>query len=89
VALTLLVLRYRSRGLLNLASGRSVSYAELARKVAAQFDGPVTIVGTPRQTPITHRHFDVTALYKAFPTFRFTPLGEGLAKAHREMQGAP
>lgn len=85
VALTLLVLRHRSSGVLNLASGRSISYAELAGKIAALFERPVAIAGTPRQAPVTHRHFDVTALHKAFPAFRFTPLDEGLARAHRDM----
>lgn len=79
------VLQHRSRGTLNLATGRSISYAELARKVAALFQQPVEIVGTSRQNPITHRHFDVTAIHKAFPTFRFTPLDEGLATAHAGM----
>ena len=87
VGLTLLALRLRSSGLLNLATGRSISYAELARKIAAQFERPIEIVGTPRQTPVTHRHFDVTALHKAFPAFRFTPIDEGLARAHCEMIG--
>jgi UDP-glucose 4-epimerase len=85
VALTLLVLSHRSRGLLNLATGRSISYAELARTIAAQFERPIEIVGTSRQTPVTHRHFDVTALHKAFPSFRFTPLEQGIAKAHHDM----
>jgi nucleoside-diphosphate-sugar epimerase len=85
VGLTLLVLRHRSRGVLNLATGRSISYAELARKVAARFERAVAIEGTPRQTPVTHRHFDVTALHKAFPAFRFTPIDDGLARAHRDM----
>ncbi|HEY7519697.1 MAG TPA: NAD(P)-dependent oxidoreductase [Methylomirabilota bacterium] len=85
VALTLAVLRHRSAGMLNLASGRAVSYAELARKVADLFDRPITIAGTPRQTPIGHRHFDVTALHAAFPWFKFTTLEDGLARAHREM----
>jgi UDP-glucose 4-epimerase len=89
VALMLLVLRHRSSGVLNLATGRAISYAELAARVGAQFERPVEIVGTPRQTPVTHRHFDVTALHTAFPTFRFTPLDQGLAKAHREMMGRP
>ena len=84
-ALALLVLRHRSTGLLNLATGRSISYAELARKVAALFDRPIEVVTTPRQNPITHRHFDITALRKAFPTFTLTPLDAGLARAHREM----
>jgi UDP-glucose 4-epimerase len=84
-ALTVLALRHRSAGTLNLATGRSISYAELAQKVAALFDKPIDIIGTSRQTPITHRHFDVTAIHKAFPTFTFTPLDKGLAKAHAEM----
>jgi UDP-glucose 4-epimerase len=84
-ALAWQVLRHRSGGTLNLATGRSISYAELALKVAALFEGPIEVVGTPRENPITHRHFDVTALRKAFPTFRLTPLEAGLIKAHREM----
>lgn len=84
-ALALSVLRHLSSGTLNLATGRSISYADLARKVAALFDKPIDIDGAPRQNPITHRHFDITALREAFPTFVFTPLDDGLAKAHREM----
>jgi len=38
----------------------------------------VQIENRPRQTPVTHRHFDVTAILKAYPTFAFTPLEQGL-----------
>ena len=74
-----------SAGVLNLATGQSISYRDLAAKVAACFDGPIEIAGTPRQTPITHRHFDISALHRAFPEFRFTPLEVGLERAHRGM----
>jgi UDP-glucose 4-epimerase len=84
-ALTLLVLRHLSAGTLNLATGRSISYADLARRVATLFDKPIFLDSAPRQNPITHRHFDITAVRKAFPAFVFTPLEDGLAKAHREM----
>jgi UDP-glucose 4-epimerase len=84
-ALIRLTLCHRSSGTLNLATGRSISYAELAHKVAVLFGGPIEIVGTPRQSPVRHRHFDVVALHKAFPAFTFTPLDVGLAKAYREM----
>jgi nucleoside-diphosphate-sugar epimerase len=87
-ALLRLVLRHRSAGVLNVATGRSISYADLAARIAARFDGPVEIVGTPRQSPVAHRHFDIAALHRAFPEFRFTPLDEGLARAHREMLAA-
>jgi nucleoside-diphosphate-sugar epimerase len=85
VGLLRLVLRHRSAGLLNIATGRSIAYSDLAKKVAALFDRPIEIVATPRQNPITHRHFDVTALHKAFPSFVFVPLEAGLAQAQREM----
>ncbi len=84
-ALALLALRHRSSGTLNLATGGSITYGELAKKVAALFDRPIDIAGTPRQNLITHRHFDVTALHQAFPAFAFTPLDEGLTRAHREV----
>ena len=80
-ALIDLVLRHRSAGMLNLASGTSHSFDEAARAVASTFDPSVKVVHTPRQTAITHRHFDVTALMKAFPTFRFTPLADGVTRA--------
>jgi nucleoside-diphosphate-sugar epimerase len=85
VSLISLTLRHRSSGTINLASGHSVSYAELARKVAALFDRKIEIIGSPRQSPVTHRHFDITALRAAFPTFVFTSQDEGLARAHSEM----
>lgn len=82
VALIDLTLRHRSAGTLNLVSGRSVSFGELARMVAGQFPSTVEIVSLPRQTPVTHRKFDAANLRRAFPDFRLTPLEEGLAAAH-------
>jgi UDP-glucose 4-epimerase len=85
VALIELVICNRSVGTLNLASGGSISYSDLARKVAAQFNKMIEIVGTPRQNAATHRAFDITALYRTFPTFRFTPLETGLAAAQGDL----
>lgn len=36
-------------------------------------------------TRITHRHYYVTKVIKAFPDFRFNPLEAGIARVHREM----
>lgn len=84
--LILEVLRRRSAGLLNIATGRSVSYRRLAEMVAALFPGPVEIAAGPRRQAVTHRHFDVTALRRAFPSFRTLPLEAGLRLAHDEMR---
>jgi nucleoside-diphosphate-sugar epimerase len=83
-ALTLRVLNHGSRGLLNLATGRSRSFGEIARMVAARSSVPVEIRFTPRTSPITHRAFDTTALLKAFPGYVFTSLEQGIALTQAE-----
>lgn len=78
-----LTLMHRSTGLLNIATGHSFSFRAVAEQVVSLFDTPVTIQGTPRQNPITHRHYDITATHKAFPEFHYTSLQDGLAAIHR------
>lgn len=79
-----LVLFHRSEGILNLVTGQSISYKELAQKTASLFDVSIEIVSAPRNNPITHRHFDATAIHKSFPFFQFTSLDEGLKRAFQE-----
>jgi len=83
-ALTFLTILHRSAGTLNLATGQSLSFRETAERVARLSGQNIPVVGTPRQNPVTHRAYDVTAIYRSFPQFRFTPLEQGLAAAHRE-----
>ena len=83
--LTVRCLRHASTGTLNVATGRSVSFHELAELVAKQFPRPVEIVKTPRANPVTHRHYDITNTIKAFPDIRFISLEEGIARVHREL----
>lgn len=75
---------HRSTGTLNVATGSSHSFREVAEFVAREYPGSVEIVTTPRANPITHRHYDVTNLFKAFPGFRFLTLSEGIARVHRQ-----
>lgn len=84
-ALTLRCLLHRSTGTLNVATGVSHSFHDVAQLVAKQFKSAVEIVGTPRANPVTHRHYDVTNTVKAFPDIRFIPLADGVARVHREM----
>ena len=41
-----------------------------------------------RQTPILHRHFDITGLLSAFPDMRFTSIEDGVALVHRQAREA-
>jgi UDP-glucose 4-epimerase len=84
VKLTMLSILHRSNGTLNLATGSSLSFRQMAERVAHLYADKVEIAGTPRNNPITYRTYDVTALHRSFPRFRFTPLELALAAAHGE-----
>jgi nucleoside-diphosphate-sugar epimerase len=75
-----LVITHRSTGVLNVATGASRSFAEVA-EVVASLVPDVTIESKPRSGPVTHRRFDMTVLSAVFPWVRMTPLEEGLARA--------
>jgi UDP-glucose 4-epimerase len=79
VALIDRVIVHRSTGLLNLATGYSIAYADLAKMIAALFSEPIEIACTPRQNQITYRSFDVAAIHRSFPEFKFKSLEQGLA----------
>jgi len=70
----------RTDGILNIASGNAVPFAEVAQIISDLHGNVVNIQGSPRQNPITHRHFDTTRLLHAFPSFQFMPLRTGLAE---------
>jgi UDP-glucose 4-epimerase len=78
-ALVAATLHHRSTGTLNLATGKSTSFREVAEMIAALSGGSVEIRATPRQNPITHRHFDIVDCLKAFPDFHYISLRDGLA----------
>jgi UDP-glucose 4-epimerase len=78
-ALTVQCLRRRSAGTLNVATGVSYSFRDVADIVARRFGVPL-IIGAATQ--VTHRHYDITNIIKAFPDIRFTTLEAGVARMH-------
>ena len=73
-----LTLRHRSTGILNAVSGCSISFGALAGLVQRLGGESVVIESQPRSGPVTHRHFDPTALQRGFPDHRPTGLEIGL-----------
>lgn len=73
-------------GTFNAVTGRSIDFATIARKVAA-LSGGIPVESIPRppgyKAHLLHRHFDIAALLKTFPEFRFASIDEGLARAQR------
>lgn len=77
-------LQQKSEGLLNVVGPEAVSFGEVAEKIC-QLSNPAAQIKTlPRQSPITHKHFDVTNLFKTFPKLASTSLEQGLAETFRE-----
>jgi UDP-glucose 4-epimerase len=69
-----------STGVLNVATGTSSSF-RAAAEIAVQLAGSgAAVEGTPRQNPITHRHFDTAAAQSAFPGFAWTSLRDGIQR---------
>ena len=71
------VIPHTSTGLLNVASGHSITFRALAELIAAKRPS-VRIETLPRKSNVTHRQFDISNIIGAFPKFRFTSLDDGL-----------
>lgn len=73
-------LRQRLTGTLNVATGTSVTFMELAELVARLAPRRVELVRSPRApgAPVTHRAIEVSALRAAIPELRPTALEDGV-----------
>ena len=78
--LTTLCIQSKAEEILNLATGNSTSFHEVASLVSNISSLNVKIEKTVRQNPIWHRHYDITNLIKRFPKFRFKILSEYIAR---------
>jgi UDP-glucose 4-epimerase len=74
------VLGRGSTGVLNVATGTSSSFRAAAEIAVELGGGDAAVEGSPRQNPITHRHFDTAATQAALPGFAWTPLREGIER---------
>lgn len=72
-----LIVHHRSEGILNITTGVSLSFYEIAEEVISQMKSSSKIQTTSRNNPISHRHYDISACHKAFPHFQYTAFKEG------------
>jgi UDP-glucose 4-epimerase len=86
VNIILKIVSHGSTGLLNIATGTSATFRAVAEMVAACAGRAVEIAPSARQNPVTHRHFDITNLLRAFPRIRLKSLDEGLAAMFVDMR---
>ena len=79
--ITRLAIVHKSRGILNVATGTSTSFRAAAKLAVVISGNNSAIKGSPRQNPISHRHFDIVDSLKSFPAFNYVPLREGMQRA--------
>jgi nucleoside-diphosphate-sugar epimerase len=80
------VLRHRSQGTLNIATGEVHSFRNIAESIVKMSKNPVRVRATERQGAMPHggyRAFNASATRAAFPDFRYTELQEGLRIVER------
>jgi len=80
--------RKRISGVFNVASGRSISFAEVARNITASLGRPVDIRHLPAETAVTHRRVDIHALQATLTSFEATPFAIGI-QTMIEQRSAP
>jgi len=89
VKLTLLIIQNKSIGILNGAPDTSITYGDLAVLVGECLKIAPEIKQKSRAAAPTHRYFETSCCYEAFPGFTFTSLEEGLAKTYEKMLEDP
>ena len=80
-AIICLVLKWKSSGTLNIATGHVASFRQIAEMVVSYSKNPVEILVSPRSGPMPHngyRPFDIANSQRAFPEFHFRTLKEAL-----------
>lgn len=80
-----LCLAGQASGVINVASGRSLSFLEVAqelKKALKKNEAPIDFI--PNNSTPSNKYFDNSNLVKAFPFFRFTDFAQALHRA-----GAP
>jgi UDP-glucose 4-epimerase len=81
------VLRHKSTGTLNIATGEVHTFRDIAERVVAVAPRKVAIKSSPRNGPMPHngyRPFDIAACHAAFPDFTYTRIDAGITAAQRE-----
>ncbi len=74
------VLLHKSQGVMNIATGRSYSFKDVADLIIRLSNSESKVIPSVRQNPITHRHFDITVSQQVFPHFKYIELENGISR---------
>ena len=80
---------HKSSGILNIASGKTISFRAIAEKIVFLTNPSIEITETPRAGGIPHngfRPFDIKSTTDYFPNFEYMDISEGLRKLVHDKQ---
>jgi nucleoside-diphosphate-sugar epimerase len=80
VSLIIRGIKKQYKGLTNAVTEPSYTFKEIAELIVKLVPFPVNIQEQPRKSPITHRHFDTSALIRDFPDWEPMGINTGLSK---------
>ena len=75
-----LVIHHKSEGILNIATGESCSFKDIANDMLKEANSSNVMIASLRNNAILHRYFDNSVCYKAFPHFQYVTFKNGLKK---------
>lgn len=78
--ITVECLVHQTTGLLNLVTGKSPSFRQVADLICENIGSFIDIRSAPRTVPIRHRNYDISGLAAAFPDFRPLDIAQGIAR---------
>jgi nucleoside-diphosphate-sugar epimerase len=80
---------HKSSGILNIASGQTISFRAIAEKIIFLTHRSIEITETPRAGEMPHngfRPFDIKSTTDYFPNFEYMDISEGLRKLVHDKQ---
>ena len=80
---------HKTSGILNIASGKTISFRDIAEKIVFLTNPSIEIVETPRVGEMPHngfRPFDINSTTDYFPNFEYMDISEGLRKLVHDKQ---
>ncbi len=81
---------HKSKGILNAATGKVISFYEIAERIIENAGKEVQIITTERVGLMPHngyRAFDPLYTFEAFPDFKYTDINQGLDITHKKITG--
>ena len=73
----------KSVGLINIASGVSSTFNDIANKIINNISHTIEIVKNKRINEIKHKHFNITKLIKAFPSISIRSMEIGITEYNK------